>query len=140
MHGRPYLIRALHYGSDGAHLYLRVDFEEEAIPNLAGASVRVRVEPEESRHPANTVAIALGGRSAAIAEARFAVPEHAGSAAEAAFETVLEVRLSLAALGVAQGRSLRFQLSMWRDGLPMDALPQQGLIEVSTAEPSDWPV
>jgi hypothetical protein len=29
---------------------------------------------------------------------------------------------------------------MWRDGLPLDALPQQGLIEVSTAEPSDWPV
>jgi alpha-amylase/alpha-mannosidase (GH57 family) len=140
MHGRPYLIRALHYGSDGAHFYLRVDFEEEAVPSLAGASVRVRVEPEESQHPASTVTIALGGRSAAIAEERFAAPEHAGQAAETAFETVLELRLSLAALGVAQGRSLRFQLSMWRDGLPMDALPQQGLIEVSTAEPSDWPV
>jgi hypothetical protein len=140
MHGRPYLIRALQYGSDGAHLYLRVDFEDDASPNLAGASVRVRVEPEEGEHPASTVTIALSGRSSTIAEARFGVPEHAGHAAETAFESVLEVRLSLAALGVAQGRSLRFQLSMWRDGLPMDALPQEGLIEVSTAEPSDWPV
>jgi alpha-amylase/alpha-mannosidase (GH57 family) len=140
MHGHRFLIRALHYGSDGAHLYLRVDFEEEASPNLAGLSVRVRVEPEGGREPATTVTIALGSRSATLDEARFTAPEHAAHAVEAAFDSVLEVRLSLAALGVAQGHSLHFQLSMWREGLPVDALPQQGWIELSTAEPSDWPV
>jgi alpha-amylase/alpha-mannosidase (GH57 family) len=121
MHGHRFPIRALYYGSDGEHLYLRLDFEEEALPNLAGVSARLRVEP------AATLTIALGERSS-------------NPAVESAFDSVLEVRLSLAALGVAPGHSLRFQLSLWREGLPVDSLPQQGWIEISTAEPSDWPV
>jgi hypothetical protein len=55
-----------------------------------------------------------------------------------AFQTVLEVRLSLAALGVPAGHPARIQLSVWQDGLPMDALPQQGFIEASTAEIGEW--
>ncbi|MBI4873989.1 MAG: glycoside hydrolase [Acidobacteria bacterium] len=140
MHGRRHLVRALHYGCDGASLFLRVDFEDEAVSTLAGISVRVRVEPAGGARPASDVTVNVHGRSANVAEARFGAPEHAGSAAEAAFEAVLEVRLSLAALGVTPNHSLGFQISLWRDGLPMDALPQQGLIKVSTTEPSDWPV
>jgi hypothetical protein len=41
-------------------------------------------------------------------------------------------------VGVAAGHDLRFQLSLWRGGLPMEALPPQGWIEFSTAEPADW--
>jgi hypothetical protein len=32
------------------------------------------------------------------------------------------------------------QISVWRDGLPVDALPRQGWIEISTANPLDWPL
>jgi hypothetical protein len=59
---------------------------------------------------------------------------------ELAFQKILEARLSLAALGVRAGQSLRLQISLWREGLPVDAIPQQGWIEISTAEPTEWPL
>jgi len=30
------------------------------------------------------------------------------------------------------------QLSLWQDALPLDALPHEGWIRLSTAEPSEW--
>ena len=62
-----------------------------------------------------------------------------GQTAEFNFHRILEARLSLAALGITPGQPVHFQLSLWQDGLPMDALPPQGWLECSTAEPSDWP-
>jgi hypothetical protein len=46
--------------------------------------------------------------------------------------------MSLAALGVAPGGRLRFQVSFWQGGLPMDALPQQGWLELRTGDDGDW--
>jgi hypothetical protein len=43
-------------------------------------------------------------------------------------------------LAIAPEHSLRLQISLWKDGLPVDALPQEGWIEVSTAEPIEWPL
>jgi len=41
---------------------------------------------------------------------------------------------------VGSGQSLRLQLSLWKQGLPIDAIPQEGWLEISTAEPTDWPL
>jgi hypothetical protein len=38
------------------------------------------------------------------------------------------------------GNKLRFQFSLWQEGLPMDALPVEGWIEFDTTEPGDWTV
>ena len=54
--------------------------------------------------------------------------------------SVLELRFSLSALGVPSGSNARLQLSLWKDGLPVDAVPQEGSLDVSTAEPTDWPL
>ena len=35
---------------------------------------------------------------------------------------------------------MRLQLSLWKQGLPIDAIPQEGWLEISTAEPTDWPL
>jgi len=53
---------------------------------------------------------------------------------------VLEARLSLAALGVRGGAPVRFQFSLWQGGLPMDAVPQQGWIEMTSGDRDDWTV
>jgi alpha-amylase/alpha-mannosidase (GH57 family) len=140
MHGQRHLIRALHYGCDEANLYLRVDFEEQALAELNGAAARVRAETVGEASSASDVTIRLGGKAPEVAEARLAAPQAAAPGVEAAMEDVLEIAIPLAALGVAEGQSLRFQLSVWKDGLPVDALPQQGRIEMSTAEPAAWPV
>jgi hypothetical protein len=54
-----------------------------------------------------------------------------------AFARVLEGRISLAAMGVAPGSALRFQFSLWRSGLPLDAVPQQGWLEIRTTDPAE---
>ncbi len=50
---------------------------------------------------------------------------------ECGFARVLELKIPLGSLGVSPGRPVRFQLSVWETGLPMDAIPQQGWIEVA---------
>jgi hypothetical protein len=57
---------------------------------------------------------------------------------EAAFARVAEVRLSLAAFGIPFGHTVHFQLSLWKAGLPLDALPAQGWIQAATAESVEW--
>jgi hypothetical protein len=48
---------------------------------------------------------------------------------------ILEIRFPLAAAKADGGRGLRFQLSLWQGGLPVDAVPQQGWIEMPTTDP-----
>jgi hypothetical protein len=38
-------------------------------------------------------------------------------------------------LAVPEGRGLRFQFSLWQGGLPIDAIPQQGWIQMRTTDP-----
>jgi len=48
---------------------------------------------------------------------------------ECAFKNVLEVSCPLLAAQADSG-SVRFQLSIWKNGLPVDAVPRGGWIEV----------
>jgi alpha-amylase/alpha-mannosidase (GH57 family) len=113
MHGKPFLVQELRYGSDGQNLYLRFDFVEGVAENL---EIRINVGPKS---------VSLR-------------PTDQQSGVEAKFDKVCEVKLSFSALEIPSGSSVRFQVSLWQAGLPVDALPPQGWIEFSTAEPADW--
>ncbi|MCX6622859.1 MAG: hypothetical protein NTY38_17695 [Acidobacteria bacterium] len=136
MHGQRFLTRELFYGTDGKNLFLRLDFElgEES---LAGAELRVNLEAVTERISQSSIVARLD-RSAELTSVRMAAGEGYLQPVEAAFSRVLEMRISLGAAGVQTGHPVRFQLSLWRDGLPMDALPQQGWIDFSTTEPVEW--
>jgi hypothetical protein len=54
---------------------------------------------------------------------------------ECALGRVLEIKIPLGSIGVTPGRGVRFQLSIWESGLPMDAVPQQGWIELPSTDP-----
>ena len=56
---------------------------------------------------------------------------------ECAFSRVLEARIALQSLGIPQGGGVRFQFSLWREGLPMDAVPQHGWLEMRTTDPAE---
>jgi hypothetical protein len=57
--------------------------------------------------------------------------------AQAALRRVLEVRVPLKTAAVAKGAGLKFQFSLWQGGLPIDAIPQQGWIEMKTTDPEE---
>jgi len=140
MHGKQFLIRELLYGSDGQNLYLRLDFEPAALAALPGAEARLIVKSEGAEPAASsTIVIEFRDGRAAAAQSRLARPEN-GAAPEFEFHKVLELSVPLAALAVAPGDSLRLQLSLWKQGLPLDALPAEGWLVISTAEPVEWPM
>jgi alpha-amylase/alpha-mannosidase (GH57 family) len=127
MHGQRFLIRELHYGSDGSSLYLRLDFEERASLDLSNATVNLRISPVAQ--PDHLTAVTMPVRS-----------ECAGVTkdVEYAYRKIFEMRIPLSSIGAALRQPVRFQLSLWQNGLPLDALPQQGWLDVATAEPNVW--
>ncbi|HBY61042.1 MAG TPA: glycoside hydrolase [Solibacterales bacterium] len=126
MHGQRFLIRELHYGCDGKHLFVRLDFEAGAVSGHAGLEARLSLAG--AREYQECVAVAEGVTAANRHGNQFA------------YRRVLEGKLSLAPLGIGAGEPVRFQLSLWQNGLPMDALPPQGWIEISTSEAGGWPL
>jgi len=128
MHGKKFVIREVFFGSDGKSFYVRADFHTGYEAELEGMEARLNLQPLTEGLTAHiTVNFANGGH---IVEA-FDPP------AEAALRRVLEVRIPLAAASVAKGAGLRFQFSLWQGGLPIDAVPQQGWIEMKTTDPQE---
>lgn len=127
MHGQRFVIRELRYGSNGSSLFLRLDFEEHATAALSGAVVKLNVGP------------AADPRRVTSANLHIMAGVHQAAAGlEYAFSRILEVKVPLAGIGAGLQQPVRFQLSLWQNGLPLDAIPQQGWLEVATSEPGEW--
>jgi hypothetical protein len=121
MHGQRFLVRELHYGSEGQNLYLRLDFE--GAVDLSGLEIRIGVQGAHgAESPVMRAVMASGSVSGGV---------------QSVCGKVCEIRVSLPALGIPHGHDVRFQLSLWQGGLPMEALPPQGWIELGTREPMD---
>jgi hypothetical protein len=138
MHGKRFLIQELFYGSDGQNLYLRIDFDAGA--SLANLDAHLTLRPVSEASRESYLALGFSDSGVEARQVRLADARSGASAVEAAFRKVLEIRLSLRALAVPRGQSLQLQISLWKDGLPVDAAPPEGWLEVSTAEPTDWPI
>ncbi|HTQ55997.1 MAG TPA: glycoside hydrolase family 57 protein [Bryobacteraceae bacterium] len=140
MHGKKFLVHEVHYGSDDANFYLRVDFHrgsEQAVSEMEARLTVAAGAPAQS----SRVTVRFESGRARVTEMKMAAgaPDDR-PAVEFAFRQVLEGRLSLRALGTSPDAPLRFQFSLWQGGLPMDAVPQQGWIEVPPAEQAFWAV
>jgi alpha-amylase/alpha-mannosidase (GH57 family) len=135
MHGRRFLVKEVLFGSDGANFYLRVDFHPGAEAELAGMEARITTQSLDGARP-SSAAIRLANAAASPGELDLANPDVAEPLL-CAFGRILEARFPLAALGVTAGHGLRFQLSLWHGGLPVDAVPQQGWLEMRTTSPAE---
>ena len=139
MHGKKFLVREVYYGSDGQNLYLRVDFHRGSEQTISEMEARLNVtcgDPAQS----SQVTVRFDYGRANVTELKLASTDGAAPGVEFAFKNVLEARLSLAALGAVQSAPVRFQFSLWQGGLPMDAVPQQGWIEMPSPDQADWAV
>jgi alpha-amylase/alpha-mannosidase (GH57 family) len=136
MHGKKFLVNELHFGSDGANFYLRIDFHPGHEQELPAMGARLTLQPFDGG-PSSYVLLSFSSGAVCASEVKLAVdpPGGAASAVECAFGRVLEGRIALDSLGVVKGRGLRFQFSLWQGGLPMDAIPQQGWLEMSSTDP-----
>jgi hypothetical protein len=130
MHGKKFLVREVHFGSNGASLFLRVDFFPGYEQEVLGMQARFTLQPADgSRSCSGAVSFARGSATCKL-------DGHA-AAVDCAFSRVLEVKVPLEAAGVRPGAGVRFQLSFWQGGLPMDAIPHQGWLEMRTTDPTE---
>ena len=128
MHGKKFVIREVFFGSDGASFYVRADFHPGYEGELSSMEARLNLQAlADGRSNHVTVQFANGGH----------VVEKLEPPAEAALRSVLEVRIPLAVASVAKGAGVRFQFSLWQGGLPIDAVPHQGWIEMRTTDPAE---
>ncbi len=123
MHGSGPLVRELYYGSDGENLYVRLDFEGGALAAHPGLEVRVSANGSEEGATCLPLKFANGGAVTC------GVPGVA-----AACHKVLEVRVPFEAFRHKPGAPVRFQVSLWTDGLPLDCLPAHGRLECKAEE------
>jgi alpha-amylase/alpha-mannosidase (GH57 family) len=134
MHGKKFLVQEMQFGTDGAGFYLRLDFSPGTERDLDGVEARVTLQPKDGK-PASRAVFQFSLGAARITGTHLALS--AANAVECALGRVFEARFSLAALGVPIGSGLRFQLSLWQGGLPVDAIPQQGWLEMRTTNPAE---
>ncbi len=133
MHGRAQHIQEIRFGSDGTNWYLRVDLEA-CDP---GAEIRITVG-QASRPAAGLQAGPPDATRQPESELLFVLGAEPPEGTHAAFNRIFEMSVPLNQLGARPDHPLRFQLSLWRDGLPLEAAPVQGWIEFTPAEPSEW--
>jgi len=138
MHGKKVMVHEVQFGSDGVNFYLRVDFRAGYQQELSGMEARLTVQSVDGALDSYIPIVFSPGAVHPTEMKLAALPEgESPDAAECALGRVLEVRISLKAMGIAGGNGLRFQFSLWRGGLPIDAVPQQGWLEMRTTNPSE---
>jgi alpha-amylase/alpha-mannosidase (GH57 family) len=108
MHGHIPLVQELMYGTDGRRLYLRLDLLDDV----------------------EFTQISLGTDSMCL-------PLLGNPDAEVARDKIMEIGIPLSVLGIHRGDLMKFQLTLMRNGLPLAAIPQEGWIEFSTADPTE---
>jgi len=127
MHGRQFLVREVYYGTDGASVFLRLDFDTHPEAMAGGVEVRVLFSPPDGTE---TMSIVIDVADSAT---RATPPE-----IQSALRDLLEVAVPLTTLRTAPGAPVRFQISLWQGGLPLGSLPHDGWLELSTSDNAEW--
>jgi|SRR5882724_4411094 len=157
MHGKQFLLDAVHAGIDDAFVYGRIDFADNAVPKTDFELV-VNVESwaVEGPRPRRALRLDVGAESGQIRTWRLsnadesqplAVMERPTDKVAVALVRNFEFKLPLGwllAIPVAPTKEsnavatkLRLRFSLWQNGLPADALPEEGWMELPLLRQED---
>ena len=137
MHGKLFVLEAIHAGIDDANLYARLDFaaklpdgETTATMHLALrdgeetlASLRLEMDIEVEQ----LTGWKLQGDKSAIAS------RSKPAGVEVALGKVLEIKLPMKLVSAKEGHTFNLRFVLYRDHVPIDALPQEGSLEIQVA-------
>ena len=132
MQGGPPLLRQLYYGRNRESFFLRMDFY--SMPDLSSGKVQLRIAFRDTSYPSVAVYLATPGPDQKpICEVR-AERESLSqplALAEAALDKILEVKLSLAALGMDPMQPFDFRVTLWEQDLPRETFPLEGWLTLA---------
>ena len=157
MHGKQFLLDAVHAGIDDTFLYGRLDFAENTVPT-ADCDLVVNIEswPAEGQRPRRALRLDVRAESGKIRTWKLSTPDDSqpdlleGSTDKVAVALVrnFEFKVALASLlaipvaadsahSNAAVTKLRLRFSLWQSGLPTDALPEEGWMELRLLSQED---
>ena len=137
MHGKIFVLEAVYAGIDEENLYARLDFASNLPGGDATAALYLALRDGE-QIVANfrlDVELASGQfngwklRNGKSLVASMSKP----AGVEVALVKMLETKLPMALLGAKEGLSFNLRFVLYRDSLTIDALPQEGSLEIQVA-------
>ena len=162
MHGKQFLLDAVYAGIDESHIYGRLDFVENKVPaEDFEIVVNLEFSAAEGASPRHKLRLDVAVAAGRIRSWKVGVPDIdqslAGSdrpkdQAAVALLRNFEFKLPLDWLEVlpvgsttqkatggpeAQAATLRLRFSLWQNGLPTDALPVEGWMELRLLREED---
>jgi hypothetical protein len=152
MHGRTRMLRQLRYGFNGEQFYLCVDVFDDLFAELCDAELRVTFRSQEQGRAAGQESNGEGevrihiyfleGKLAGYrVEARDFCLIGPSDVVQVACGSVLELSIARRLLRFDAPHSFWLATALWEGGLPVDALPREGVLEVRLGEEHfAWPV
>jgi hypothetical protein len=153
MHGKTFLLDSAYAGMDHEFLYTRLDFTDDAFSQLASSAdaadvliadfnliltVQTSERKDVAAHPPFRLDIRVQEGKLANWELSNGAAHSNGNGSSGKLESdsgisvclgrVLEVRIPLNLLRTGFGESLEIRFSLWKNNLPVDALPAEGSI------------
>ncbi len=136
MHGKLFLLDTGYAGIDDANLYCRLDFmdpPEEWASGETQLTLTIETQPPEASSDMTVRRLEFdisGGQVRAWKFSENGQPPDHPESIQVCLESIFECRVPLGLLRAQLRSTLRVRFSLWRDRLPLDALPQEGAIEV----------
>jgi hypothetical protein len=139
MHGKTFALDSIYAGIDEENLFARLDFaaqltKEETTVTLhlglrdgAEAVGNLRLDATVAEGALGGWKLRKSGRNGPIAS------ESQARGVAVALGNILEMKLPMALLGAQEGFTINLRFVLYRDGLPVDALPQEGSLELAIA-------
>jgi alpha-amylase/alpha-mannosidase (GH57 family) len=156
MHGKQFLLDSVHAGIDQTHVYGRLDFKGPIPEMQFEIVVNVESQADHETAPRKAVRLNVVVKDRKIVEWKVSAPDetivakssdHSGEeGAKVALVRNFEFRLPLAWLAASptavhdgqpaksRPNRIRLRLSLWKNRLPVDALPLEGWIELHLLE------
>ena len=139
MHGKTFALESIYAGIDEKNLFARLDFAAQLPKENSTLTLHMGLH-DGNKEVANLCL------EAAVSEGKLVgwkLRKETGEAAVAsasqprgaavALGRILEVKLPMALLGAKEGFIFHLRFVLYRDRLPLDALPEEGWLEVSVA-------
>jgi alpha-amylase/alpha-mannosidase (GH57 family) len=145
MHGAQFLLESIYAGVNEENLYVRADFidglEENHldlvinIETTSSAGVRkpLRFEAAVEHHRVTDWRLREASNGNGGAENVRASSQTQANGVQVRTRRNFECKIPLTLLGASEGTQLNVRVSVWRDRLPLDAMPVEGFIELTLA-------
>lgn len=137
MHGKQFVLDAVFAGVNESALSARVDFTQPLEPGRLELRSYVDVERANEKHTFHLDTVIVDGKLQSWtlheengADRELAKSDGLTAGVEAALQRIFEFRLPFSLIGARLGDHIQIRFSVWRERLPIDALPVQGSVEL----------